>query len=96
MIIKDQLKEEYSKSFGANVSGKEYVTLEKNNASNDAEFAIYGNRLASWLAKRFAHHSKLDLSKGHLLEIGCGMGRIMKPLSIYVKSITGLIFQIKY
>lgn len=88
--LKDILLKTYSKNFEENATGKEYVTLEANNANSEAEFAIYGNRLLGWMVDRLKVYDANLLYKGSALEIGCGMGRLMKPASMYFKWITGV------
>ena len=98
-ITKEKLKNGYANTFSSNSTGKEYVTLEKNNSDDNAEFAIYGNRLVGWIVNRFRIHSNLSLTLdahpkivefADLLEVGCGMGRLLKPLSVNLKWVTGV------
>lgn len=90
-ISKEELAKNYTNTFKKKPTGKEYVTLEQDNAGDDAEFAIYGNRLVNWLANRYRLNTgEREIDKGTILEIGCGMGRLMKPLSIHFKWVTGI------
>lgn len=84
---KDELKSEYKR--GLNY-GKGYVTLNQDNADNNAEFTIYANRLANTLAKTMQKFSNENLDSQTLLEIGCGMGRLVKPFSIHFNWVTGI------
>ncbi len=88
--LKDKLLKTYGKNFNNNTTGKEYVTLESDNSSDNAEFSIYGNRLLGWMVDRLKLYDGKLLYKGSALEIGCGMGRLMKPASVYFKWITGI------
>jgi SAM-dependent methyltransferase len=89
-MTKEDLEKGYLNTFENKPTAKEYVTLEGSNSNDPSEFAIYGNRLANWLADRLKKFSCSSIYKGEILEIGCGMGRIMKPLSIRFKKVYGV------
>lgn len=81
MTSKKELLDEYKKNLGQNATARQYVTLEGSNSDNPFEFECYGNRLAAFYSQRFEAHSTERLKYQSVLEIGCGMGRILKPLS---------------
>lgn len=83
---KIDLKNQYKS--GLNYT-KSYVTLNEENASDSVEFTIYANRLANYLVKTFERHN-IYLANKSLLEIGCGMGRLMKPLSTHFYWVSGV------
>lgn len=90
--VKENLLTTYNSTFfeGKKPTPKEYVTLEQENSNNHAEFAIYGNRLVHFLTKKIEMFSYELISKGNILEIGCGIGRLLKPLSVHFKWATGV------
>lgn len=83
---KIDLKNQYKS--GLNYT-KSYVTLNEENANDFLEFTIYGNRLANYLVKTYERYN-IYLANKSLLEIGCGMGRLMKPLSTHFYWVSGV------
>jgi len=73
-----------------NKSAKEGISLNPANSNNDIEFYNYGCRLGNWLADNLARYSNKELMHAHLLEIGCGMGRLMFPLTSRCKFVSGV------
>jgi ubiquinone/menaquinone biosynthesis C-methylase UbiE len=69
---------------------KDYVALDPEHSNNALEFEQYGNRLAAFVCRRLTHHSTEHLEYLSFLEIGCGMGRLLKPFSSNFNLVTGV------
>lgn len=55
-----------------------------------AEFHLTGIRFADRMCERFTDYGTVELSRASLLEIGCGVGRFLKPLACRFKSVCGV------
>lgn len=55
-----------------------------------AEFHLTGIRFADRMCERFADYGTVELNRASLLEIGCGVGRFLKPLACRFKSVYGV------
>lgn len=64
------------------------ITLDDSISSED--FEIYGNRLAERQIKMFEINATTPLDKSSVLDIGCGMGRIIKPFSKKFNKVVGI------
>jgi len=62
------------------------------NADDDFEFYEYGRRLGEWLAEHMNKYADIKTEDSSVLEIGCGVGRMMLPIGIKSRSITGVDF----
>lgn len=89
------LKEELKKDYVAGLKGKSddfkyYVSIDLQNSDDEREFGVYGNRLIAFLCRRFEHHTNIPLEYQSVLEIGCGMGRMVKPLAHRFDHVVGV------
>jgi ubiquinone/menaquinone biosynthesis C-methylase UbiE len=64
------------------------ITLDESISLNDAE--TYGNRLAVRQIKMFENFAFTPLNESAILDVGCGIGRILKPFSKYFKKAVGI------
>jgi ubiquinone/menaquinone biosynthesis C-methylase UbiE len=70
------------------VSPMSGITLDESISLSDAE--IYGNRLADRQIKMFENHGDTPLNESSVLDVGCGIGRILKPFSKRFKNAVGI------
>lgn len=64
------------------------ITLDSSISPEDID--AYGNRLADRQVLMFQKAQSVDLEDANLLDVGCGLGRIMKPFSKYFKEVVGV------
>lgn len=57
---------------------------------NRSEFHVTGIRFVDRMCERFADYGALELNRASILEIGCGVGRFLKPLACRFKSVSGV------
>jgi len=57
---------------------------------NQAEFHLTGIRFVNRMCDRFSDYGKVELSQASVLEIGCGVGRFLKPLACRFKKVHGV------
>ncbi len=69
---------------------KQAVSLNDENSRNEREFFSYGCRLGHWLADRMDEHGTQPLMQSNVLEIGCGMGRLLFPLCSRFLRVSGV------
>lgn len=56
------------------------------------EFALVGQRFVDQMLLRYRRHGTVPETSAAVVEIGCGVGRFLKPLSQHFKSVIGLDF----
>jgi SAM-dependent methyltransferase len=66
--------------------------LQPDQTWDPAEFHLSGIRFADRMCERFVDYGLVELSQASLLEIGCGIGRFLKPLACRFKHVYGLDF----
>ncbi len=64
--------------------------LEKKEHWADEEFHWTGIRFAARMMERFKDYGKVEPYYANILEIGCGVGRFLKPLSSFFKRVYGI------
>lgn len=57
---------------------------------NRDEFALVGRRFVERMIERFEEFGSLPLAESRVLEIGCGVGRFLRPLSESFRSVIGM------
>lgn len=77
---RDELHREYWSTIkAANI--REAITLESSNAASDAEFHIYGVRIAERFLNILARMGSTPLAWSTMIDIGCGVGRFALPIA---------------
>ncbi|MBK6658057.1 MAG: class I SAM-dependent methyltransferase [Proteobacteria bacterium] len=64
--------------------------LERGHRWDPAEFHLTGVRFVDRMMERFDEYGRVEASTAHLLEIGCGVGRFLRPLACRFKHVTGV------
>ena len=64
--------------------------LQKDAEWDLAEFALVGERFVNHMAERFLDYGDRPLQESRLVEIGCGVGRFLKPLSARFAQVHGV------
>lgn len=64
--------------------------LEKGAKWADEEFHWTGIRFVDRMTERFREYGKVEFYYADILEIGCGIGRFMKPLACIFKTVYGV------
>jgi ubiquinone/menaquinone biosynthesis C-methylase UbiE len=64
--------------------------LQTGETWNEREFHIVGIRFVDRIMERFADYGEVEPSYGNVLEIGCGVGRFLKPLACRFKDVRGV------
>ncbi len=64
--------------------------LERGHRWDPAEFHLTGVRFVERMMERFDEYGRVEASRAQLLEIGCGVGRFMRPLACRFKHVTGI------
>lgn len=82
-----ELFDNYWKSINK-FSAIESITLSKN--YNSSEFQLYGNRLALKITEMLAEFGNFEFKDSSIVEIGCGIGRFIVPLSKEFKFVYGI------
>lgn len=68
-----------------------YISFLRNGAHWDAkEFHTTGIRFVDRMMERFLDYAAIEPSYASVLEIGCGVGRFLKPLACRFQSVTGV------
>lgn len=57
---------------------------------DEKEFHIVGVRFVDRIMERFCEYGEVESSYANVLEIGCGVGRFLKPLACRFKDVTGV------
>jgi len=64
--------------------------LQKGAKWDNEEFHIVGTRFAGRMIERFKDYCSVEPNSASVLEIGCGVGRFIKPLASYFRYVTGV------
>lgn len=84
----DLMRERWNEQGKAN---KDYVAFLQQGATwDEAEFHKVGVRFAERMMERFIAYGSVTPSYAHMLEIGCGVGRLLKPLAARFDTVTGV------
>lgn len=84
----DTMRERWNEQGKAN---KDYVAFLQQGATwDEAEFHKVGVRFAERMMERFIAYGSVTPSYAHMLEIGCGVGRLLKPLAARFDTVTGV------
>jgi len=57
---------------------------------DSAEFHLTGIRFVDRMVERFCDYGEVETSYASILEIGCGVGRFLKPLGCRFRKVTGV------
>jgi SAM-dependent methyltransferase len=64
--------------------------LQKGHEWDSAEFHLTGIRFVEQMCRRFQDYGTVKLDRANVLEIGCGVGRFLKPLACRFKQVYGV------
>jgi predicted dehydrogenase/ubiquinone/menaquinone biosynthesis C-methylase UbiE len=64
--------------------------LQQGASWNLQEFHLAGIRFVNQMTDRFKDYGEVELSYASILEIGCGVGRFVKPLACHFKQVVGV------
>ena len=67
-----------------------YISHLRSGAWDQQEFELVGDRFVARMLERFEEFGSVPLSESAVLEIGCGVGRFLRPLSSRFSQVTGV------